>query len=187
MVQSLLLTPALMTSILTAVSEDGVHFKQASLAIEVPNGGTDPTSVRLEDGSWLMAIAHPEGTFLARSDDGLTFSLTDQSFPEGGPELWRFPDRVRLYIKAQNLLIYATTDGGASWSLEHSTPIPDHDPSMVQEADGSYTLYIKSFDLPTVAPRHASIDRQVYHAAMKLRLVLLLLVVGVVLGRVCNA
>ena len=145
--------------IYTAVSEDGVHFKQASLAIEVSNGGTDPTSLRLEDGSWLMAIAHPEGILLARSDDGLTFSLTDQSFPEGGPELWRFPDRVRLYIKAQNLLIYATTDGGASWSLEHSTPIPGHDPSMVQEADGSYTLYIKSFDLPTVAPRHASIDR----------------------------
>ena len=140
--------------IYTAVSEDGVHFKQASLAIEISNGGTDPTSVRLEDGSWLMAIAHPDGILLARSDDGLTFSLTDQTFPEGGPELWRFSDQVRLYIKkAQNLLIYVTTDGGASWNLEHSTPLLGHDPSIVHEANGSYTLYIKTFDLPTTTSK----------------------------------
>ena len=37
----------------------------------------------------------------------------------------------------------------------------------------------------TLATAPASIDRRVYHLAMKLRLVLLLLVVGVVLGRVC--
>jgi len=37
--------------------------------------------------------------------------------------------------------------------LEHSTPLLGHDPSIVHEANGSYTLYIKTFDLPTTTPK----------------------------------
>ena len=67
-------------AICLAESEDGVVFRTLGLAIDLRGSETvtDPSVVRLADGSWLMALSAGQQTLLARSGDGLTFMLGER-------------------------------------------------------------------------------------------------------------
>lgn len=62
--------------IVTAVSDDGLHFRQEEGVRLEGMGVTDPDVVRLADGSWRMYYTQAPGVIKsARSTDGLRFSL----------------------------------------------------------------------------------------------------------------
>lgn len=132
----------------SAISDDGIHFTVEGVALSLDGGGTDPTVTRVDDDSWLMAVTHPDGVLLASGSDGAAFTLTGQSFESGISEIWRFEDRLRLYVMGmRGLEIHESTNDGAEWTeLMHSARILGADPSMLQEADGSFTLYFKSIE-----------------------------------------
>ena len=130
----------------TAVSEDGIHFTEEELILEIDGGGTDPTAIQLEDDSWLLAFAHPDGVQLASSADGSGFEMTGQVFGVGIPELHRFDDgTLRLYVMGiSGLVLWRSDDNGATWQEETSKPFGGADPSLIQTGDGEWTLFVKT-------------------------------------------
>jgi hypothetical protein len=128
-------------SICIAESADGINFAVLSTALAYPATQllTDPSVVRLADGSWRMAISLGNRTIMTRSADGLAFSPYDTLAFGGVPELAIAPDgALRLYVCAQGIRAYRSTDGGVGWTLE-STVVPPNtlgkrilcDPSLV--------------------------------------------------------
>jgi len=138
----------------SAISDDGVHFTVEGVGLSLDGGGTDPTVARWDDDTWLMTVTHPDGVLLATSPDGVAFTLTGQTFDQGISELWRFEDRVRLYVTGMSgFQIHESTDGGEEWSeLSSMVRILGADPSMLRETDGTYTLYVKTFSMAPGMP-----------------------------------
>jgi hypothetical protein len=104
-----------------ADSTDGVAFNTVALAMSFSGQSeTDPSSVQLPNGSWLLAVSRGTSTMLARSSDGLTFTEYSQVSYGGVPELALTSDnRVRLYVCATGGIdAYASPDGGTSWTRE---------------------------------------------------------------------
>ncbi len=129
-----------------AFSDDGIEFEQPNLILEVGERGTDPTAVQLPNGNWLVALTRLDEVLLASSADGTNFAFTEHRFPGGISELALFDDgTIRLYIARTGLTIFASHDGGETWAEETTTTMRGADPSMVHEADGSWTLYFKTF------------------------------------------
>jgi len=133
--------------IFQAISNDGVHFTVESKILEVEDGGTDPTCVELDDGSWLLALAHKSKTLLATSEDGQTYTLSNTELPHGIPELHHFDDgSVRLYLAGKDgMKIWLSTDNGDTWTDEGNASLNGADPSLVKQADGTYVMYRKTF------------------------------------------
>ena len=131
----------------SAISDDGIHFEEEGLLFEVEGGGTDPTGVQLEDGSWLVAIAHEDGTMFFSSEDGSDYQDMGVSVPSGIPELAVLADgTLRLYnAERDGWKMYDSPDGGETWDEVGSLLLPGADPSLVHEADGTYSMYFKSF------------------------------------------
>ena len=127
-----------------AESEDGTHFTVLGAALPIAEGEllTDPSVVRLPDGSWRMAVSGGQRTVLARSADGLAFERYDTLTYGGVPELGLTRDvRLRLYVCAQGIVSYTSADGGASWQSEATVVAPGTggkriicDPSLVAGA-----------------------------------------------------
>ncbi|NJD11394.1 MAG: hypothetical protein FIB01_13470 [Gemmatimonadetes bacterium] len=113
-------------AICAADSRDGVHFAAGRVALPMQSTEllTDPSVVRLGDGSWRMASSLGQRSILARSADGLSFTRTG-SFENGGvPELGLAPaGRLRIYVCAQGIVSWLSGDGGQSWSRE-ATVVP---------------------------------------------------------------
>lgn len=104
-----------------ADSTDGVNFTVVSTALTMPASSTDtdPSIVQLRDGSWLMAISRGQQTLMARSADGLSFSTYATLTYGGVPEVALTSDgRVRLYVCAQGIESYVSTDSGLTWERE---------------------------------------------------------------------
>jgi hypothetical protein len=131
----------------SAISDDGIHFELEGMIFEVDGGGTDPTAVQLADGSWLVAIAHPDGVTFYTSPDGIDYTPNGSRVGNGIPELAVLTDgTLRLYnAEREGWLIYDSPDGGVSWDNVGTLRLPGADPSLVTEHDGTYTLYFKSF------------------------------------------
>jgi hypothetical protein len=114
-------SPTAVRAMCLADSEDGIRFttRATALTFLTSESLTDPSVVRLPDGTWLMAMSHGQQTVIARSADGLGFSR-DATLPYGGvPELAIAPDgAVRLYVCAGGIESYRSSDGGRSWSRE---------------------------------------------------------------------
>jgi hypothetical protein len=127
-----------------ADSSDGIRFGVVGPALRLPENDvvTDPSLLRLGDGSWLLAMSRGQQTLMARSGDGLAFATYDTLAFGGVPELAAAPaGRVRLYVCARGIESYLSADGGRSWSRE-ATVVPSGtlgrrivcDPSLVEGA-----------------------------------------------------
>ena len=105
-----------------AESSDGVSFQVIALATRFSGTEADPTVVRLENGSWLMAFSRENHTSIgfARSNDGLTFTPFATAAYGVVPELAITDDgRVRLYVCASgNVESYTSADAGTTWTRE---------------------------------------------------------------------
>jgi len=127
-----------------ADSDDGVRFTVRGAAITFASGEliTAPSIVRLADGTWLMAMSLGQQTVMARSADGLTFAREATLSFGGVPELAIAPDgAVRLYVCAQGIVAYRSTDAGRNWARETTVIGPGFngkpivcDPSLVAGA-----------------------------------------------------
>lgn len=131
-------------AICLAESSDGIHFTVVSraLALDAVSLMTDPTLAQLPDRSWLMGISLGGWTVLARSGDGLAFSIHDTLTVGGVPELSRLADgRVRLYVCRNGIESYLSADRGTTWTREATVVAAGTggkriicDPSMVEGA-----------------------------------------------------
>jgi hypothetical protein len=104
-----------------AESRDGVHFTARGLALELRSDEllTDPSVVRLPDGTWRMALALERRTVLARSADGRTFTRTGMFDVASIPELGLTADgRLRIYVCINGIESHVSADGGQSWTRE---------------------------------------------------------------------
>jgi hypothetical protein len=127
-----------------ADSSDGIRFNVVGPAIRLPEGDTitDPSLLRLADGSWLMAMSRGQQTVLALSTDGLSFTVYDTVSFGGVPELASAPEgRVRLYVCARGIESHLSADGGRTWTREAMVVPPGTlgrslvcDPSLVEGA-----------------------------------------------------
>lgn len=109
-------------AICLAESDDGISFRTLGLAVDLRTAGTitDPSVVQLPNGSWLMALSAGQTTRLARSSDGLTFTLGETLSYGGVPELALTDDgAVRLYVCAAGIVAYRSTDAVA-WQREQT-------------------------------------------------------------------
>jgi len=110
-------------AICLADSADGVNFTVVGSAYDIPAGDmiTDPSLARLADGSWLMAMSRGQQTVMARSADGIRFTVYDTLMIGGVPEIAGLPDgRVRLYVCASGIESYTSSNSGQSWTREAS-------------------------------------------------------------------
>jgi hypothetical protein len=131
-------------AICLADSTDGMNFTVVGSAYDIPTGYTitDPSLARLADGSWLMALSRGQQTVMARSADGLRFTVYDTLSFGGVPELTALADgRVRLYVCASGIASYTSANNGQSWAREASVAPPGTlgarivcDPSYVPDA-----------------------------------------------------
>lgn len=109
-------------AICLAESDDGLSFRTLGLAVDLRGAGTitDPSVVQLPNGSWLMALSAGQTTRLARSTDGLTFTLGETLTYGGVPELALTGDGgVRLYVCAGAIVAYRSQDA-VSWQREQA-------------------------------------------------------------------
>lgn len=140
-------------TIYSAISDDGVHFVQEGVALEA-RGLVDPDIFPVGD-EWVMYVFGQGGTMVARSDDGLTFSIDDTLSLErvGTTGPIEVDGRLRLYgfeqVPDGPLVLYESIDGGASWSefdgFELTLPADASatDPQVVQLDDGTWRMYLK--------------------------------------------
>jgi hypothetical protein len=127
-----------------ADSSDGIAFTSRATALTFLTSEmlTDPSLVRLADGSWLMAISHGQNTLIARSADGLTFTREATLAYGGVPEIAIATDgALRLYVCAGGIESYRSTDAGHAWTREGNVIGPGFngkpivcDPSLVAGA-----------------------------------------------------
>lgn len=136
----------------SALSDDGITFTVEGQVFEA-EGGTDPTAVRLDDGTWLLAVARGQANevIVARSADGAVFEVVNTLTGAGIPELSLTPGGVRLFFNGLNGIISAhSTDLGGTWDLEPgfrlSTRSLAADPSVIAMPDGSWRMFYKTVD-----------------------------------------
>lgn len=133
--------------IYSARSTDGVNFTIEAKVFEA-EGITDPSVIKLADGSWLMALAltQQNSTMLARSADGMSFQRQDPLIAVPGiPELGLMADgSIRLYLSKS----LHSTDGGHTWTQDPDRWVPSPDPSLVALPEGGYVMFYKKFPPP---------------------------------------
>lgn len=123
-----------------AEAADGRNFTVVGTALALSaEVWTDPSVVPLAGGGWLMAVSAGNNTVLARSNDGLSFVAGERLTYGGVPELAALADgRVRLYVCAQGITSYISSDRGTTWTREGTVLNPGGlacDPSLVAGAD----------------------------------------------------
>lgn len=109
-------------AICIAESEDGISFRTLGLAVDLRGSEvvTDPSVVRLADGSWLMAMSAGQQTILARSIDGIAFTTGERLSYGGVPEVALAPDgAIRLYVCSQGIVAYRSRDA-MTWTREQT-------------------------------------------------------------------
>lgn len=117
-------------AICIAESADGLSFTVLGAALEVASGEmiTDPSVIRLPDGSWRMAVSLGQQTILARSSDGLRFTRYATVNFGGVPELALAQDgTLRLYVCKAGIESWRSHDGGTTWRRE-ATVVPPGPP-----------------------------------------------------------
>jgi len=131
-------TPGRTWTMCIADGTDGRSFTVRGAAITFAAVTTDPSLLRLADGTWLMAASQGQATVLARSPDGLRFTAGETLTYGGVPELaGAGGGRIRLYVCARAIESYISADGGKSWQREGviaTAPAPQRiicDPSRI--------------------------------------------------------
>lgn len=139
--------------ILSAISEDGIHF-QAEPAVNLQSPFiTDPEVLRLGK-EWLMFLSKGQETLLARSRDGLKFTLDDNFYLNigGVPGAVALPDgKVRIFATGRGGIVSARFDpdsvltpiveSGRRVSQKEARIVAD--PACIRRLDGTYYLIFK--------------------------------------------
>jgi len=139
--------------IYSAVSEDGIHF-QAEPGVRFQMASiTDPEVLRVGK-EWLMFLSGGQETLLARSSDGLNFTIDSGFHLEigGVPGAVMLSDgSVRIFATGRGGIVSAhfnpnsssvpITEKGARVSAEGAAIVAD--PACVKRLDGSYYLIFK--------------------------------------------
>ncbi len=139
--------------IYSAISDDGINFQVEPRVCFQASFITDP-EVLLAGDEWLMFLSKGQETLLARSNDGLKFTL-DRNFDltiGGVPGAVCLPDgRVRVFATGRGGIVSAlykvgsnqppVTEAGARISLRDADIVAD--PSCIRRLDGSYYLIFK--------------------------------------------
>jgi len=138
--------------IYSAISSDGLNFTVEGKAFEAANI-TDPTVIKLNDGSYLMACVQGTNDIIAKSADGKTFQAAGVTIPNGGiPELVKLDDgSVRLFYNgAGGIVSSRSTDGGMTWQKETGVRLSFSggiaDPSVIKIAAGKWYMFVKGFN-----------------------------------------
>lgn len=106
-----------------AESDDGESFRTLGMAVDLRGTETitDPSVIPLPGGAWLMALSAGQSTVLARSENGLAFTLGERLTFGGVPELAREADgTIRLYVCAGGIVAYRSSDGAGTWQREQT-------------------------------------------------------------------
>jgi hypothetical protein len=104
-----------------ADSTDGLRFTTVANAWDLGSNSsiTDPSLLRLSNGTWLMAVSDGQSTRLGRSTNGLSFTEYGRVSSGGVPELGLAADgRPRLYVCEAGITSYTSTDQGTTWTRE---------------------------------------------------------------------
>ncbi len=127
-----------------ADSTDGLSFRSVGRALALSDEqSTDPSLLRLLDGSWLLAYSRGQTSVLARSADGLTFETYATLGLGGVPELATTADgAVRIYACSSAGIVSAVSrDAGRTFTAEATVVPPGTlgkrtvcDPSLVEGA-----------------------------------------------------
>lgn len=149
--------PETTPSIYQAWSLDGVNFFDAQVVYKPSSWTTapmppvtDPSSLKLANGSWLMAVSLPASSsatlfsasatrnYSAMNVETSTFSPDFQLLDNGTIRIF--------YAGAGGILSQSSTDGGLTWSNDAGVRIAGmyYDPSVFQNADGTWSLLIKT-------------------------------------------
>jgi hypothetical protein len=138
--------------IYSAISNDGINFTVEGKVFESDNI-TDPSVIRLNDGSYLMVCVRGSLDLFAKSNDGKNFQATGVTIQNGGiPELAKLDDgSIRLFYNGPGGIISSrSTNNGLTWTKENGTRLssanPIADPSIVKRTDGKWYLYVKGFN-----------------------------------------
>jgi hypothetical protein len=142
--------------IASAISDDGIHFVAEGTVLEEV-GLVDPDVFGSGD-EWIMYVFGRDGTRVARSTDGRSFTATGVlALPQVGTTgPIEVDGRLRLYgfeqVPDGSLVAYESDDGGSSWvevegfTLELRDGTSATDPQVVRADDGTWQMYLKVQD-----------------------------------------
>lgn len=151
--------PEPISTIYSAWSYDGVNFFDPQVLYKPSSQGsfgmpavTDPSLVKLSDGSWLLAISNPnsQSADLYTSPDGVNFTANGVSLPAFSPDFQMLDnDNVRIVYAdaaAGGFGSQVSSDGGETWVVESGARFagPYFDPSVFRMPDGSWGMFYKT-------------------------------------------
>lgn len=137
--------------ILTALSEDGVNFRDEGRAIQL-DAAEHPTIVQLANGRFLLAATQPktQRILIGTSSEGSRFVLNGTVVSGGSADLVALGDgTIRLYHEALGgIASYLSRNGGTRWEIEptlrlqSTTPVAE--PSIVRLPSGAWWMFYRS-------------------------------------------
>lgn len=138
--------------IYSAISEDGLTFDVEPGVRFQSSHITDPQVLEV-DGQWFMFLSAGQETLLARSREGMEFTIDDNFILKAGgvPGAVELPDgRIRIFVTARQGIKSILFNPGTELSIiEDGQRIARGsadivaDPSCVRRIDGSYYLIFK--------------------------------------------
>ncbi|MGB0785468.1 MAG: hypothetical protein ACPGRH_04835 [Alphaproteobacteria bacterium] len=151
----------------SAVSDDGINFEVEGVIATV-EGGTDPTVVRRQDGTYLLAIPQAErmNIEILESADGISFRKIG-SLEGGIPELTlsESGNVEILFQDSEGIVKLTSQDGGRTWGNQGSSILKGASagvasPSVIRLDEQNRTMfYFRAREGCTTAPNAYLTDK----------------------------
>ena len=136
--------------ILTALSDDGVNFRDEGPAIQL-DAAEHPTVVQIANGRFLLATTQPktQRVLIGTSSEGSRFVLNGTAIPGGAGDLIALADgTIRLYYEVPGgIASRLSRDSGTRWEnepelrLSNATPIVE--PSIIRLFSGAWWMFYR--------------------------------------------
>jgi hypothetical protein len=145
--------------LMTALSEDGVHFTGEGRAIQL-DAAEHPSVIRLANGRFLMASTQTktQRILLLTSSEGSRFILNGAVVHGGAAELAALDDgTIRLYHESPDgIASQISHNGGNRWDAEPGLRLqlktPAAEPSVARLASGGWRMFFRSVKPGCAAP-----------------------------------
>ena len=131
-----------------AISEDGYNF-EFEQAVFATNNITDPEVIQFND-TWFMYLSRGQSTVITTSDDGLSFTDTNEVWEGGGiPGALVYENKVYLYgCSGADIYVQSSSDGvnfddDGELALSADTGNSNCDPAPAVLDDGSIMMVYK--------------------------------------------
>lgn len=139
--------------ILTALSDDGVNFRDEGRAILL-DAAEHPSVIQLANGRFLMAATQPKSqrVLIGTSSEGSRFVLNGTALTGGAGDLVALADdTIRLYYEAPGgVASRLSRSGGLRWDAEPelrlSSASPVAEPSVVRLFSGTWWMFYRSLN-----------------------------------------